>query len=80
VVKFFQEQFHKDFSLFLKLRHEELVYGGKMILTFVGRKDDDVYSGDSVQLYGLLARSLQSLVAKVRVEHINLVLPFLCVV
>ena len=51
-----------------------------MILTFVGRKDDDVYSGDSVQLYGLLARSLQSLVAKVRVEHINLVLPFLCVV
>jgi len=36
-----------------------------MILTFVGRKDDDVYSGDSCQLYGLLARSLQSLVAKV---------------
>ncbi|KAG0541751.1 hypothetical protein BDA96_02G044600 [Sorghum bicolor] len=68
VVKFFQEQFHKDFSLFLKLRHEELVYGGKMILTFVGRKDDDVYSGDSVQLYGLLARSLQSLVAKGLVE------------
>jgi hypothetical protein len=65
VVKCFQEQFHKDFSLFLELRHEELVYGGKMVLTFVGRKDDDVYSGDSCQLYGLLARSLQSLVAKV---------------
>jgi len=65
VVKCFQEQFHKDFSLFLKLRHEELVYGGKMVLTFVGRKDEDVYNGDMNQLYGLLSRSLQSLVAKV---------------
>ncbi|CAD6341945.1 unnamed protein product [Miscanthus lutarioriparius] len=64
VVKCFQEQFHKDFSLFLKLRHEELVYGGKMVLTFVGRKDEDVYNGDMNQLYGLLSRSLQSLVAK----------------
>ncbi|XP_021308636.1 benzoate O-methyltransferase isoform X3 [Sorghum bicolor] len=64
VVKCFQEQFNKDFSLFLKLRHEELVYGGKMVLTFVGRKDEDVYNGDMNQLYGLLARSLQSLVAK----------------
>ena len=53
VVKCFQEQFHKDFSLFLKLRHEELVYGGKMVLTFVGRKDEDVYNGDMNQLYGL---------------------------
>ena len=65
VVKCFQEQFHKDFSLFLKLRHEELVYGGKMVLTFVGRKDEDVYDGDTNQFYGLLARSLQSLVAKI---------------
>ena len=36
-----------------------------MVLTFVGRKDEDVYNGDMNQLYGLLARSLQSLVAKV---------------
>lgn len=37
-----------------------------MVLTFVGRKHEDVYSGHLNQLFGLLARSLQSLVAKVR--------------
>ncbi|PUZ69418.1 hypothetical protein GQ55_2G106700 [Panicum hallii var. hallii] len=67
-VKQFQEQFHNDFSLFLKLRHEELVYGGKMVLVFLGRKDEDVYNGDLNQLFGLVARSLQSLVLKDLVE------------
>jgi hypothetical protein len=64
-VKQFQKQFHKDFSLFLKLRHEELVHGGQMVLIFLGRKNEDVYSGDLNQLFALVARSLQSLVLKV---------------
>ena len=66
-VKQFQEQFHKDFSLFLKLRHEELVYGGKMVLIFLGREDEDAYNGDLNKLFGLVARSLQSLVLKVTI-------------
>jgi hypothetical protein len=65
VVKCFKEQFNRDFSIFLKLRHEELVYGGKMVLTFCGRKDEDVYNGDLNKLYGLVATALQSLVTKV---------------
>jgi hypothetical protein len=66
-VKQFQKQFHKDFSLFLKLHHEELVHGGQMVLIFLGRKNEDVYSGDLNQLFALVARSLQSLVLKVAI-------------
>lgn len=64
IVKLFQQQFQKDFSLFLKLRYKELVIGGQMILTFIGRKHEDVLSGESNHLYGLLAQSLQSMVDK----------------
>uniref|UniRef100_A0A0E0L9V3 Uncharacterized protein n=1 Tax=Oryza punctata TaxID=4537 RepID=A0A0E0L9V3_ORYPU len=64
VVKLFQEQFQKDFSLFLQLRHEELVNGGHMVLVFLGRKDDDVYNGDLNHIFGLVAKALESLVGK----------------
>ena len=73
VVKCFREQFNKDFSTFLKLRHEELVYGGKMVLTFCGRKDENVYNGDLNKLFGLLAMSLQSLVTKVNKSGIYII-------
>ncbi|WVZ83840.1 hypothetical protein U9M48_030938 [Paspalum notatum var. saurae] len=68
VVKKYQELFYKDFSLFLKLRYEELVYGGQMVLILCGRKDEDVYNGYLNQLFGLVARSLQNLVLKGLVE------------
>lgn len=62
VVKLYQEQFQKDMLLFLKLRYEELVVGGQMVLTFLGRKDEDVYTGAMSHLYGLLAQSMETLV------------------
>ncbi|GJN29024.1 hypothetical protein PR202_gb17211 [Eleusine coracana subsp. coracana] len=68
VVKMFQEQFYGDFSLFLKLRHDELVSGGQMVLTFLSRKNEDVFSGDLNYLLGLLAQSLKTLVAEGLVE------------
>ncbi|KAI4977394.1 hypothetical protein ZWY2020_057306 [Hordeum vulgare] len=68
VVKMYQEQFQKDILLFLQLRYEELVAGGKMILTFLGRKHNDVYSGSLCRLHRLLSLSVQSLVDEGLVE------------
>ncbi|CAN6201465.1 unnamed protein product [Urochloa humidicola] len=73
VVKLYQELFQTDLLLFLKLRHEELVSGGQMVLTFLGRKSEDVYKGDLNHLCGLLTQSVQSLVSKglVQVEKLD---------
>ena len=38
-----------------------------MVLIFIGRKDEDVYNGGLNQVYGLVARTLQSLVLKVTI-------------
>ena len=69
VVKMFQDQFQKDMSLFLKLRHQELVPGGQMLLTFLGRKKEGVLDGDLSHLCALLAEALQALVTEGLVER-----------
>ncbi|XBI09057.1 hypothetical protein VPH35_136694 [Triticum aestivum] len=66
VIKLFQEQFKTDFELFLALRSRELVNGGRMLLTFIGRKSEEMMMhGDVSTLFELVAKSLQSLVLKV---------------
>jgi hypothetical protein len=66
VVELYRQQFQKDMLLFLKSRYEELVLGGQMVLTFLGRKYEDVYNNGYLNHpWGLLARSLQSLVEEV---------------
>nr|QTI57561.1 benzoic acid/salicylic acid carboxyl methyltransferase 1 [Hedychium coronarium] len=62
VEKAYQEQFQKDFSTFLKLRHTELNVGGRMVLVFVGRRKRTPGNGDFVHLYGLLGEALNSMV------------------
>ncbi|RCV21405.1 hypothetical protein SETIT_4G137100v2 [Setaria italica] len=68
VVKLYQEQFHRDFSRFLELRSMELVPGGQMVLTILGRKHRDPRTGELFTLYALLAQALQCLLLEGRVE------------
>jgi anthranilate O-methyltransferase len=66
VVALYRRQFQEDMSLFLRLRHRELVPGGHMVLAFLGRKKSkDVLRGEVSYTWGLLAQALQSLVKQV---------------
>ncbi|KAF3338702.1 anthranilate O-methyltransferase 3-like protein [Carex littledalei] len=64
-----QEQFHRDFSHFLKLRFDELVPCGQMVLSFLGRNKKDKLDGEMSTIYGLLAEALDSMVREGLVEE-----------
>ena len=39
VIQAYREQFRKDFTLLLKLRAQELVSGGRMVVSMLGTRD-----------------------------------------
>ena len=61
----YASQFQRDFSLFLKLRSEETVPGGRMVLSLMARRTPDPVSDESCLLWDLLAQALQGLVSEV---------------
>lgn len=61
----YYNQFQKDFSMFLKCRAEELVIGGRMVFTLVGRISDDPSKSGAYNNWGLLALALNNMVAEV---------------
>jgi len=70
VVDLFQEQFEKDFELFLSLRHKELVSGGSMVLTFAGRKPEEMpMQGGVARVWEVLSQALEYLVHKVHYTY-----------
>ncbi|XP_021749205.1 salicylate carboxymethyltransferase-like [Chenopodium quinoa] len=62
VAKAYSDQFENDFSTFLSRRSEEVVVGGMMVLTMLGRKTEELYSKESCYMYDLLATALNSMV------------------
>ncbi|KAJ9186550.1 hypothetical protein P3X46_002109 [Hevea brasiliensis] len=64
VLEAYSQQFQKDFSLFLKSRSEELVPGGCMVLSFMGRRSTDPTTDESCYQWELLARALMSMVSE----------------
>ncbi|XP_057976662.1 salicylate carboxymethyltransferase-like [Malania oleifera] len=69
VLKAYYEQFKRDFSEFLKCRAEELVEGGRMVLTFLGRKSEDPSSKEGCYIWELLALALNQMVSEGLVEE-----------
>ncbi|PON71454.1 SAM dependent carboxyl methyltransferase [Parasponia andersonii] len=69
VIKAYKEQFQRDFSFFLKCRSEELVAGGRMVLTILGRKSEDPSSKDGCYIWELLAVALNDMVSEGIIEE-----------
>jgi len=68
VLKAYYKQFQIDFSLFLKCRAEEIVEGGCMIITFVGRKSDNPTSKECCYIWELMAMALNDMVLEVKYD------------
>ncbi|PNY06761.1 salicylate O-methyltransferase-like protein [Trifolium pratense] len=66
VSKAYSQQFQEDFSLFLRSRSEELVVGGKMVLTFLGRRGPEHVDRGNSFFWEILTRSFTILVSQVR--------------
>ncbi|KAJ9562210.1 hypothetical protein OSB04_007370 [Centaurea solstitialis] len=62
VIRAYHEQFQTDFQTFLRCRAEELVNGGRMVLTILGRRSDDPCSKECTYVWDLLALALNDMV------------------
>ncbi|KAL8265266.1 hypothetical protein R6Q59_023396 [Mikania micrantha] len=69
----YAKQFHTDFTNFLKMRSKEIVCGGCMVLTILGRSIVDPSSDDACDLWEQLAQSLLDMLKEglVRESDIN---------
>ncbi|KAL3728467.1 hypothetical protein ACJRO7_033107 [Eucalyptus globulus] len=65
VLRAYYEQFQRDFSTFLECRGQEVVVGGRMVLTLLGRRSDDLSSEECCYIWELLAIALYEMVSKV---------------
>nr|GEV07044.1 salicylate carboxymethyltransferase-like [Tanacetum cinerariifolium] len=72
VSKAYYQQFQKDFSGFLMCRAEEMMGGGRMVLTLAGRTTDDARGEESYYLWRPLAMALQEMVFEGLVDEAKL--------
>ncbi|XP_025886537.1 S-adenosyl-L-methionine:benzoic acid/salicylic acid carboxyl methyltransferase 2-like isoform X2 [Solanum lycopersicum] len=68
VHKAYYEQFERDFVTFLKYRSEELMKNGRMVLTMLGRKNEDRFSQGCSYEWELLATTLKLLIAQESID------------
>ncbi|KAF8080459.1 hypothetical protein N665_0944s0021 [Sinapis alba] len=65
-------QFQTDFSAFLRSRSEELVPGGRMVLSFLGRTSPDPTTEEACFQWELLAQALMSMANEGIIEEQNI--------
>ncbi|KAM0063217.1 putative salicylate carboxymethyltransferase [Helianthus debilis subsp. tardiflorus] len=83
VYQAYGKQFHTDFTKFLRMRSEEVVHGGSMVLTIPSRSLVDPASDDSCAFFELLGQSLvdmvkEGLVQGADINSFNIPLYFPC--
>lgn len=66
VVKAYLSQFEKDWWLFLRCRAEEMVAGGKMVLSFMGRTSPHASAEVGSHQWEILAQALITMAKQVR--------------
>ncbi|XP_073136873.1 benzoate carboxyl methyltransferase-like [Henckelia pumila] len=64
VLDAYAEQYKRDLFTFLSLRGEEMVPGGHMVLTFIGRRVEDRSSKDDCAHLAILAQTLLDMVTQ----------------
>ncbi|CAN0919218.1 Salicylate carboxymethyltransferase [Linum grandiflorum] len=64
VEEVYQRQFHKDFSLFLRCRSQELVIGGRMVLTIIGRRSQYPSAKEGCYFWHLLSLVLNQMASE----------------
>ncbi|KAK2452363.1 S-adenosyl-L-methionine:benzoic acid/salicylic acid carboxyl methyltransferase [Trifolium repens] len=64
VLEAYLQQFQNDFSQFLMSRSQEMVNGGHMVLSFMGRKSMDPTSANCCYQWELLAHALMTMVSE----------------
>lgn len=73
VLKAYYEQFEKDFLKFLHCRAMEMVDGGKMVLTLLGRYNNQYcYAKESSYLFELLSNVLNDMVYEGNIDEAKL--------
>ncbi|CAN1308469.1 S-adenosyl-L-methionine:benzoic acid/salicylic acid carboxyl methyltransferase 1 [Linum perenne] len=59
-------QFRKDFSSFLRCRAVEMVTGGRMVLTLLGRRNEDGCGNDCYYIWELMSTALNQMAHEVQ--------------
>ncbi|KAI3961699.1 hypothetical protein MKW92_034200 [Papaver armeniacum] len=73
IIDAYSKQFTSNFKGFLKCRSEELVRGGRMVLTLLGRVSADPTSEEGCYFWDILALALKDMVLEGMIEEKKLI-------